>query len=121
MKCEALMSQAFTAHQSQEERRGGDSNPRYRRSPVRRFSKPLLDSTTVGGTGTYGGSKSTPSSRPSSSTRNRVDHAPAIDPADSEPDAELQAVVEAWPTLPTAVRAGILATVRAVTGEDERE
>ena len=66
---------------------------------------------------TYDRTSKPPSSRPSSSTRNRVEHAATIDPADAEPDAELQAVVEAWPTLPKAVRAGILATVRAVTGE----
>ena len=70
---------------------------------------------------TYNRKSKTPSSRPSSSTRKRADHASAIDPADAEPDAELQAVVEAWPTLPTAVRAGIVATVRAVTGETDRE
>ena len=59
--------------------------------------------------------------RPGSSRRNRAVDARAIGPAHAGPDAELQTVVEAWPTLPTAVRAGIVATVRAVTDETDRE
>lgn len=32
-------------------------------------------------------------------------------------DPDLRAVVEAWPTLPAAVKAGVVALVRASTGE----
>ncbi len=41
--------------------------------------------------------------------------------ADADPDPDLQIVVDSWSTLPTAVRAGMVATVRAVTDETDRE
>jgi len=34
-------------------------------------------------------------------------------------DPDLAAIVRAWPSLPTAVRTGIVATVRAVRGSGE--
>ena len=41
--------------------------------------------------------------------------APAV-PAGRQADPDLAAVVEAWPTLPEPVKAGILAMVKASTG-----
>jgi len=41
---------------------------------------------------------------------------PETGPVKTKPrssDADLQAVIEAWPTLPDAIRAGILAMIRA--------
>ena len=52
-------------------------------------------------TGPCEGASATPSSRPSSRDANQ--------PA----DAELQRLIDAWPTLPHAVRAGIMAMVKA--------
>ncbi len=40
----------------------------------------------------------------------------ADDPIAHAHDPGLQAVVEAWPALPSAVRAGVLAMVRAAVG-----
>ena len=37
-----------------------------------------------------------------------------------EESPDLAAVVKAWPDLPEAVRAGIVAMVKAATGEDQR-
>jgi hypothetical protein len=37
----------------------------------------------------------------------------------SEPPPELAEVVSAWPTLPEAIRAGILAMVRAASGTED--
>jgi hypothetical protein len=37
---------------------------------------------------------------------------------DAPNDTELAAVVDAWPELPEAIRAGILAMVRAASGRD---
>ena len=37
----------------------------------------------------------------------------AVDVQSSDPDPDLAAVVEAWPTLPKAVKAGVMAIVRA--------
>lgn len=49
----------------------------------------------------------------------RADSGPATPPAKPTPptDPELAAVVRAWPTIPQAVRAGIVAMVRAAGGE----
>ena len=40
---------------------------------------------------------------------------PAVDPAKAPADPRLSAVISAWDTLPDAVRAGILAMVKATT------
>ena len=40
--------------------------------------------------------------------------------AESTTDADLSAVVSAWATLPPALRAGIVAMIRAAEGRDER-
>ena len=37
-----------------------------------------------------------------------------------DPDPELQRIIDAWPTLPAAVKVGILAVVRAADGQGER-
>ena len=54
---------------------------------------------------------------------NTCDSGPATDSsrrssrdADSTPDDDLQRVIAAWPALPEAIRAGILAMVKAATG-----
>ena len=62
---------------------------------------PQLDSTAAGLINTYSGKAATPSSTPSNPTE--------ISPT----DPDLQYLNDAWPTLPQAIRAGILAMVEA--------
>jgi hypothetical protein len=40
--------------------------------------------------------------------------------AESETDSDLAAVIEAWPKLPEALRAGFLAMVKAALSNDRR-
>ncbi len=67
------------------------------RTPDLCFTKALGDSTTGETTGTYDGTNSTPSHNPSSRQQN---------------DPDLALVIDAWPSLADAVKAGILAMVR---------
>ena len=49
----------------------------------------------------------------------RVEPLPSYLPTDiRQSDPDLLAVAEAWPELPEAIRAGILAMVRAASGRD---
>ena len=77
--------------------KGGDGI----RTHEKRICNPLPGSVTNADTSTSEHAPATPSNSPSSST--------ATDP----PDADLRRVVEAWPELPPAIRAGILAMVQA--------
>ena len=45
--------------------------------------------------------------------------APETGPETDPSDPELEAIIRAWPALPEAVRAGIVAMVRAATGKPE--
>ncbi len=81
------------------ERRRPDSNRGWR------FCRPLHDSLT-----------SKPAKRLRLSTLPDADHLPT-DTRKTEPD--LAAVVEAWPDLPEALKAGILAMVKAASGKAE--
>ena len=82
------------------ERRGRDSNPRYRGKPVCRFSKP--DET---------------SENPSKSAISEV--TPTVAPTVDCIDPDLAAVAAAWPSLPAAVKASILAMVAAAEPRTE--
>ena len=64
-----------------------------------RFTKPLRDSTSGDDIDTYDRPDSTPRSNPSSWAEN---------------DPDLDALIRAWPTLPDAIRAGIVAMIRAL-------
>jgi hypothetical protein len=45
---------------------------------------------------------------------------PTASPSTAPLDADLARVVDAWPTLPAAIRAGVLALVNAATANDSR-
>ena len=82
-------------------RRGGDSNPRYPDEGVQRFSKPL------------------PHRPNGKATISLGEHADTCcTPCctrDDEMPPDLAVVVDAWADLPEVVRAGIVATVQAVS------
>ena len=85
---------------SSERRRWAEAAERIRTVDLR-FTKPLLNSTSNDDTATC----------ESASTRLASSLATIL-----QEHAELTAVVEAWPGLPEAVRAGILAMVKASVG-----
>ncbi len=66
-----------------------------------RFCKPPVDSTKPDPASTCASLRGTPASNTDSS------------PPETPLDAELQAVIEAWPDLPEAIRAGVVALVKA--------
>ena len=74
----------------------------------------MLDSVSSEKTTTYDGSFATPSIFPSTQPKNDHEAPPA------RHEADLEAVVGAWPTLPHAVRAGIMAMVQATAAQIER-
>ncbi len=80
-------------------RRGRDSNPRY--LSVQRFSRPPPDSV---------------SPEPAQTCEQPPDNSADSSASLAGNDPDLAAVLQAWPTLPEAIKAGILATVRAVGG-----
>ena len=67
-----------------------------------RIDSPVLYFTTADSVTSYDEQSACTSSNTSNSTQNLP------------PDADLQAVIDAWPTLPAAVKAGILAMVESV-------
>jgi len=75
--------------------------------PVRQaahwFSKPVTDSTSPENTNTYKGSTERASANASSSPRNQPQ------------DPDLERVIAAWPDLPEATRAAVVAVVKAAT------
>jgi len=81
-----------------------------------RFTKPQDDSVSSEVSSTYDGAPSTPSIIPST----RIENAARTAPTCVQDDDELRDVISAWPTMPHAVRAGIMAMVRATLTEFER-
>ena len=96
------------------ERRGRDSNPRYRYMPVRRFSKPLTqnDNVSLGKDlqPTQSNAYKPAYKQIPKNTSNQTETLPP----------ELAEIVAAWPKLPEHIKQSILALVRASVSPVER-
>ena len=99
------------------ERRERDSNPRSRENPTRRISNPAHDSENVNDDTDLGDvPKSGCTDGCQTSPENVPEVVPAGPPTTVPDDPKLVRIVTAWPDLPEAVKAGILAMVRAAGG-----
>ena len=81
-----------------------ENTPGETRTPDPRIRNPMPESITDQSTTTYNDGSATPASNPDTLDGN------------SPGDPDLAAVVEAWPDLPDAIRAGIVAMVEAAAG-----